>query len=82
MATYPGGPVIDRAQQDLEQHAVCSADGLCVTCRVAGPCVVQVAAAWVFQFSARLPRRVPGATHPELIGGRRVAGDQWLAWAS
>ena len=72
MGTYHGGQHVDQAQQTLERHAVSSADGLCLACRVPGPCVEHEAAVRLFMFSARLPRRVPGATRPELIGARRL----------
>lgn len=38
MTMYHGGDVVDRAQAVLDAHAVSSADGLCVACRVPGPC--------------------------------------------
>jgi hypothetical protein len=71
VTTYHGGPQIDHAQAALERHAVSSADGLCVACGVPGPCAEHETAAKVFRLSLRLPRRVPGATRPELIGTRR-----------
>ena len=71
-AIYRGGTQLDRAQAELDRHAVSSADGLCVQCKVLGPCAAHEAAARVFALSARLPRRIPGATHPELIGAKRV----------
>jgi len=76
---YRGGEQIDRAQQALERHAVSSADGLCITCRVPGPCVQNDMAAQVFLASLRLPRRVPGLTRPELIGAQRVEVPRFLA---
>ncbi len=69
---YRGGTQLDRAQAELDRHAVSSADGLCVQCKTLGPCPAHEAAARVFELSARLPRRTPGATHPELIGATRV----------
>jgi hypothetical protein len=71
-AIYHGGTQLDRAQAELDRHAVSSADGLCVQCKTLGPCAAHEAAARVFELSARLPRRTPGATHPELIGATRV----------
>lgn len=73
MTIYHGGIRVDQAQAALEQHAVSSADGLCITCAVPGPCTEYETAAKVFMLSPRLPRRVPGATRPELVGTRRVA---------
>lgn len=72
MTTYLGGEQIDHAQAVLDRHAVCSADGLCIACGVPGPCGAHETAARTFRWSMRLPRRVPGATRPELIGARRV----------
>lgn len=72
MATYHGGGGLDRAQVNLELHAVSSADGLCVACGIPGPCRTHEQAAAVFALSYRLPRRVPGATRPELVGARRL----------
>ncbi len=70
--TYHGGQRIDQAQVVLDRHAVSSADGLCVTCKVLGPCAAREAAAQVFTTSVRLPHRRPGATRPELLGAKRV----------
>ena len=68
MATYLGGTQLDQAQEALDQHPVSSADGLCVKCRVVGPCSTHEAAAEVFALSARLPRRQPGAPRPGQAG--------------
>ena len=76
--TYHGGTRIDDAQAVLDRHTVSSADGLCVTCKVPGPCAERETAARVFVSSARLPRRRPGATRPELLGARRT-DFRWLA---
>ncbi|MBO4207716.1 hypothetical protein [Micromonospora echinofusca] len=69
--TYHGGQQIDQAQAMLDQHAASSGDGLCMECKVLGPCAVCEAAAKVFLLSARLPRRRPGATQPELMGAKQ-----------
>ncbi len=69
--TYHGGQQIEHAQATLDEHAVSSGDGLCIACGVVGPCPAHEAAARVFMFSARLPRRRPGATRPESIGAKR-----------
>jgi hypothetical protein len=76
--TYPGGSQIDNAQAALDRHAVSSSDGLCVECKILGPCPEHEAAAKVFARSLRLPQRRPGATHPELMGAKRE-GFNWLA---
>jgi hypothetical protein len=78
--TYHGGEQIDHAQAALDRHAVSSADGLCVTCKVLGPCPAHEAAAKVFRLSARLPQRRPGATRPELLGAKRT-DFRWLSQA-
>jgi hypothetical protein len=70
--TYHGGTQIDQAQATLDRHAVSSGDGLCIECKVLGPCPEHEAAATVFTLSARLPRRLPGATQPELMGAKRL----------
>jgi len=78
MGTYHGGGQIDHAQATLDRHAVSSGDGLCVECKVLGPCAEHEAATKVFALSARLPRRRPGATRPELTGAKRD-GFGWLS---
>ena len=76
--TYHGGEQIDHAQEVLDRHAVSSGDGLCVTCKVFGPCPAREKAADTFTLSARLPRRRPGATRPELLGAK-PADFRWLS---
>ncbi|TDC38827.1 hypothetical protein E1166_17620 [Micromonospora sp. KC213] len=78
MTTYPGGGRIDAAQDALQRHAVSSADGRCVSCGTLGPCREHERAMKVFKLSLRLPKRIPGATRPELIGARRVGGPTLL----
>lgn len=75
--TYHGGTQIDRAQAVLDRHTVSSADGMCVTCKLPDPCPEREAAAKVFTSSARLPRRRPGATRPDLLDAR-PNGFRWL----
>jgi hypothetical protein len=58
------------AQRALDQHVVSSVTGLCVVCRVPGPCLRRETAAVVFARFERLPRRVPGLSRPELVGAR------------
>lgn len=74
MTTYLGGGQVDIAQAELNRHAVSSADGRCIGCGSLGSCSVRESAVRVFRIALRLPRRVPGATRPELIGARRVGG--------
>ncbi|GAA1809597.1 hypothetical protein GCM10009835_31010 [Planosporangium flavigriseum] len=78
MTTYHGGQQIDDAQATLEQHAVSSANGLCRTCGVPGPCAAYERAAKAFALALRLPRRVPGVTQPHLIGARRSGELSWF----
>ena len=78
MATYSGGQQIERAQAVLDRHVVSSGDGKCMECKVLGPCANHEAAARVFERCARLPRRRPGLTRPELVGARRVQADTSL----
>jgi hypothetical protein len=73
VATYQGGERIEWAQAMLILHSITSADGMCLACRTTGPCDERRLAIAIFQRSLRLPRRVPGATRPELINARRVA---------
>lgn len=82
MTTYLGGDQVDRAQKVMDRHAVSSADGLCLECEVPGPCVAHERAAKVFALALRLPRRVPGATQPHLIRGRRSGERGWFEQAS
>lgn len=63
---------LDDVQNVIGDHAINSADGRCVRCKVEGPCrsardALRQLAAW-----HQLPRRRAGATRPELIGARRV----------
>jgi hypothetical protein len=71
--TYGEDQQIHIAQDALNTHAVSIVDGLCVTCRVPGPCLRHETAAVVFARFAKLPRRIPGLTRPELVGARRLA---------
>lgn len=81
MATYLGGIQVDRAQAALERHAVSSTDGLCLACRVAGPCVAYGMAIRAFAEALRLPTRVPGVTRPYLIGVHRPDRRSWFQQA-
>ena len=78
MATYHSGVQIDHAQAALDKHAVSGGNGLCVECKVLGPCVEHDAAAKAFMRAPRLPRRRSRATRPELMGARR-ADFHWLS---
>lgn len=82
MTTYVGGDQIAWAQAVLELHTVSSADGRCLSCGTPGPCIDHERAAGVFAVALRLPRRVPGATQPQLIGARRAGERGWFAAAS
>jgi hypothetical protein len=78
VTTYLGGDLIERAQAVLSLHTVSSADGLCLACAVPGPCARHEEAAAVFARSLRLPRRKPGATHPERVGRQRSGERGWF----
>jgi hypothetical protein len=82
MTAYVGGCQIVWAQAVLERHTVSSADGRCLSCGTPGPCIDHEQAARVFAVALRLPRRVPGATQPQLIGARRAGERGWFAAAS
>jgi hypothetical protein len=58
------------AQQALDKHVVSSTTGLCLACRVPGPCLRRETAAVIFARFERLPRRVPGLSRRELVGAR------------
>ncbi len=63
---------LDLAQYVLDQHVTSFADGRCRECGAPGPCLRRVTASSVFTRHHRLPRRVPGATRPELVNARRI----------
>lgn len=67
---------LDHVQGVIDAHAISSADGRCVECAVAGPCVVRRDALYMLATWHQLPRRRAGATRPELIGARRVRADR------
>jgi hypothetical protein len=60
------------AQRMLDLHVMSLPDGACRTCRSTGSCAARERAMATFARARRLPRRRPGASHPELIGARRV----------
>jgi hypothetical protein len=61
------------AQQVLDTHITSSATGRCLACGTLGPCWRREGAVSIFSRSLRLPRRIPLATRPELVGARRLA---------
>ena len=76
--TYAGcGDQLRLAQQTLDAHVTSCVDGRCRQCRSQGPCLASETAAAVFARFQALPRRVPGAAQPELLGARRL-GDTSL----
>jgi hypothetical protein len=81
VTTYSGADQLVIAQEVLDKHVTSSADGRCLECGALGPCQRHDQAAKVFMFALRLPRRVPGATRPELVGARRVGVPGLLAHA-
>jgi hypothetical protein len=60
------------AQHTLDTHITSSATGRCLACGSFGPCYKRETAVVIFSRTLRLPRRLPGATRPELVGARRV----------
>jgi hypothetical protein len=60
------------AQRTLDTHITSSATGRCLACGSFGPCYKRETAVVIFSRTLRLPRRLPGATRPELVGARRV----------
>jgi hypothetical protein len=68
-----------QAQRILDTHVTSSATGRCLACGAPGPCYKRETAAVIFSRTARLPRRQPGATRPELVAGRGgSAGKSWF----
>jgi hypothetical protein len=59
------------AQRSLDTHTV-SSTGYCLACQILGPCRPREIAESIFYRSLQLPRRHPGATHPELLSARLV----------
>jgi hypothetical protein len=70
---------LTEAQHIIDRHVTSSADGRCLECQVTAPCPVREMAVAIFSRSSRLPRRVPGATRPELVGARRIGADLSLS---
>jgi hypothetical protein len=66
------------AQRALDVHITSSATGLCLACGTCGPCRARRSAVVIFSRSLRLPRRLPGATRPELVGTRSTSTN-WFA---
>ena len=64
--------LLSAAQRVLDTHVTSSGTGLCLACGSPGPCWKREGAVAVFSRSLRLPSRLPGASHPELINARRV----------
>jgi hypothetical protein len=60
------------AQRTLDRHITSSANGRCLECGTPWPCYEREIAVVIFSRTLRLPRRVPGATRPELVGARHV----------
>jgi hypothetical protein len=79
-ATYrsvaPASPA--GAQAALRGH-VAGLDGRCLTCRVAGPCLIYLVSVWVLNQYGCLPRREPGATRADAVA-RRHHGSGFGWW--
>lgn len=67
------GQQLNQAQAVLDLHVTSSGTGRCVACDSPGPCWRRESAVAIFSRSLRLPARLPGASHPELINARRVS---------
>jgi hypothetical protein len=52
------------AQRVLDEHITSSVDGLCLCCRIPGPCPRRETAVVTFSRYLRMPVRRPGATRP------------------
>jgi len=66
------GEQLAAAQRALDTHITSSATGRCLACGSFGPCYQRETAVVIFSRTLRLPRRLPGATRPELVGARPV----------
>ena len=76
MTTYAGmHDQLQAAPGVLDRHATSTATGLCVTCRIPGPCSRREPALALFSRLSRMPTRTPGLARPELIGAQGVAVD-------
>jgi hypothetical protein len=73
VGTYAGAEhELAAAQRVLDEHLTDSHTGRCRGCGAPGPCWRRETAVAVFSRYARLPRRVPGLSRPELVGARRL----------
>jgi hypothetical protein len=79
MTTYLSGALaptpwalLSHAQIAIEQHGLSLATCTCRACGAAFPCAEYEKAVDLFRRASSLPRRRPGASHPELLGARRV----------
>ena len=82
MTTYDTAEhLLAQAQDVLNWHVTSIANGLCIQCGLPGPCWHRETAAVMFSRYSRLPRRLPGASRPELVGARRVDVDRARASA-
>lgn len=71
MTTYSAAEQLEQAQTVIDLH-VTATDGRCRACGAWGPCYRRETAVKLFSRFLRLPRRVPGASRPELVGAKRI----------
>lgn len=67
---------LDAAQAQLNRHTGSSESGRCLTCGEEDPCSARLVALQVFGRYEELPRRWPGASRPERVGGF----NSWPGW--
>lgn len=60
------------AQSVLDTHVTSTATHRCIACGAVGPCYLRDKAASTMFRYLWLPTRIPGATQPQRIKGRRV----------
>jgi hypothetical protein len=65
---------LDQAQRLLDAHVLVLNTGACRLCGTMNSCGYRDAASSTFARYRALPRRRPGASQPQLVGTRRVAG--------
>src|SRR5947209_17824898 len=79
---YHGGDQLDRAQKTLERHAMSSANGRGVSCRIPGAWMHYESATRVIKLLLRLPLRVTGLNQSRLFNCCRVTTHGAVAIAS
>jgi len=84
VSVYLSGQVRDElhaAQAELDRHTESSANARCPACDEVGPCSQRLAALRVFgRYGYYLPRRLPGASRPDLVNAARPRRARDLLW--